>query len=120
MIQIKQVQRTGKWPDSIWYNTKCYCEDNEIDLHFQYDNNIEMVTIYFVSTHMPYYINVRKEKNVIINFIKTFYERLKCAIKIIQGDPIKFDEEFIFRDIDHVKDFITALQEGIEYMKKQD
>jgi hypothetical protein len=92
---------------------------NELDLTIEMDNEIEICTIYFQSKHIPYYSEnySYKNKHPVKNFLIELKERIKCSLKILLGEPIEFQEEFIFRNKSHINDLILALQEGSKYVE---
>ena len=109
------VCKINEWKgSSVWYRVECACGDGEdgalIDLSFDKDFG---------------HINVNFYKNIMWG---AYYQkkwwwqrgllRIKMALQILFKGFTEHEGDFLIEGVDHLNDFITALQEGREKVLK--
>jgi len=108
------VMKTNEYDDLIFYRVACACGNNECDcdITIEYDKSIKTISMSFCKN---LYWNDYYGHKI---FITRWLSRLKASFKLLFTGHIKVNEEFLIQSEDHINDFITALQEGREKMKK--
>lgn len=100
----KNIMQIHTFDDSIFYKTACdCCGDHEMTIEMEHDLNTIYLHLYSIVGHKN-----KKGKN----FLKTFWNRILDATRIIIAGEIKSEEEFIMGSVDQINSFIKALEEG--------
>ena len=133
----KRVMLVNDYGDSITYRCACDCGEAEHDVYidFEYDKKMSMLflnfykDIYFFDgfrQNVLWFDDVIKKvkekmyKEAIYDFLddtlfyywKNFRYRLRKAVRIIFTGYLEMNDEFILQDIEHIDNFIKALEEG--------
>ena len=107
--------------DFIMFKTTCQCTD---------DNHTISVVVEAINKDDPkplvslfYGCGWREEQiynnNTIINIFQRFWQRIKAALKILFTGELYLDEEFIFRDTQHLREFRNTLEEAILQVERR-
>jgi len=95
------------WKDTAYYRTSCDCGSNEhmLTVWMDKEDDWPTLTMYFqVYGPTPY----RPDK-----WWQRIWQRIVGAVTILFKGKIYYEEAFIFRGKDHVRDFIKALEVGL-------
>lgn len=110
----KNISNTYDRPDLVIYKSVCQCMDNTCNntLHLEFDETYKglILNMYQPLNPVDYYFNE--------NIFKNFWRRLKYSVKILFGYPVDFEGFHLFNGEAHVRDYIKALNEGLEKMKE--
>jgi len=108
------VMELNDYGDMVFYRVACACGSNDCDcdISLEYDKNIKTISMIF---YKNLYWNDNYSHKM---FITRWLSRLKVSLKILFTGYIKVNEEFLIQSEKHIDDFITALQEGKEKIKK--
>lgn len=100
----------------------CTCEDHDITLDFQYDDEFHIAEMVF---YMDFYsdsdINNYRDSykdNFFKKFFKTLYFRVKYSLLLIFKGYIRVSHEVIFSKPEHIDSFINALYKSKEWMEE--
>jgi hypothetical protein len=109
MICPNNIEQIRNDSQSAIYKTSCHCNDSEHDLTIWIDkpDDIFETTIFF-NVCGPYPYTWKGE-----TWLKRLWKRIYWSLRILFTGHAVFQEAFIFRDKNHVQDFIDALQEAI-------
>lgn len=104
--------RTHDFKDSVYYRVSCDCGEPRCDLviDFEYDKKFN-------------YINLTIYKNLLasahwgccwkhFDFIRVFWNKIKMMFTILFKGYIEVCEGTLLKDVEHIDNFIKALQEG--------
>lgn len=96
--------------DFIMFKTTCDCSCNNHSIgviveKLDKKDTRPLVSLYFECGWREHYIN--------FNIFQRFWQRIKAALKILFTGELYLDEEFIFRDINHLREFRNTLEEAI-------
>jgi hypothetical protein len=112
-----RVMRTNEFLDSIFYRVCCDCGDPDCDLtlEFEYDKDINYVTLNIyknlrASAHWGDYWDH-------FDFIRIWWNKIKMIWIILTKGYIEVCEETMLKDIEHIDNFIKALEEGKRRVK---
>jgi len=108
------VMQINDYDNAIFYRVACACGNNECDcdISLEYDKSIKTVSMIFYKN--LYWNDHYTDKR----FITRWLSRLKVSLKVLFTGYIKVNEEFLIQSEEHIDNFITALQEGKEKIKK--
>ena len=108
------VMELNDYGDMVFYRVACACGSNDCDcdISLEYDKNIKTISMIF---YKNLYWNDNYSHKM---FITRWLSRLKVSLKVLFTGHIKVNEEFLIQSEKHIDDFITALQEGKEKIKK--
>lgn len=114
MSKFKTVEKIIEDENSVYYRTTCGCGSSEHDIHLvlEYDGRISDITLSMELFTDTGYIWEH------LNWFGRLARRLKEVLRLLFFGRIDFCGEFIFRDEEHVRDFMDALKEGLEKMRK--
>ena len=105
MNAIERITNDSK--DAV-FKTSCLCSSDEHDLTIWIDKDEGFATEIFFNVIGPYPYSWCEDNPLI-----TFWHRIKGALRILFTGRIVYQECFMFRDKEHVQDFVNALQEVI-------
>lgn len=108
-----RVMKLDEYDDAVFYRSSCSCGDPRCDvtLELEYNkdtNGIDMVL--YKDLIYASWFNVNSDDK--FRWIKEKWLRVKAAIKILFTGKIEQEGAFLFKGIDHLVAFITAIQEG--------
>ena len=111
------IEKWEQWDDCTIYKTSCSCGMHEISFWVGVSEMCEEV--YDLTLNMK----VASTYPYTWPSSKKWYRRILCRIKgalqLLFYDNIVYEESFIFNGEQHIQDFIDALNEGIEHIKKK-
>jgi hypothetical protein len=111
----KGILLLNKSKYGIMYKVDCDCGSNECQatISIEYDKELGLITLtFYKNLHFNSWIY---SEPGFINYIKKILYRWKTALKIIFTGWLSLESELILIDIDHINNFIEALQEGRDY-----
>jgi hypothetical protein len=130
------VSLIHQFDKSLYYSVQCDCGDNECGsiVEIEVDDEFKLIEMHFYKdVHFDFwrypddnnlwledgFTNFIKDLfyNKIINGTKRFLYRWKKALILGFTGEIKLHGDFCLINIDHINDFIEALQEGRDYCK---
>ena len=91
--------------DYISFKTECACFDHDMYIRIEKEEPSDMLVM-SISDKM--YIDEIYTKN----FIKRLFYRIKVALKILFLGYHEFDYEFVFKNKEHIEDFINYLNKA--------
>ena len=123
--------------NSITYRCACDCGEAEHDvwIDFEYDKELGMLFLNFY-IDVFFFDSFRRDvlwfddvvekfkerefkeatydffDNSLFHYWRNFRYRLRKAVRILFTGYLKMNEDFILRDVDHIDNFIRALEEG--------
>lgn len=112
MSKFKSIENIRYDDDFIWYKTTCSC--GSYDISFQFVHLGKGFKEYSLSFGVA-----SKYPTWTCKWYKDWWLRIITAIKILAGNNIEFEEEFIFKDKKHVREFIDAIEEGLAKINKK-
>jgi hypothetical protein len=98
--------------DMIHYKSICACtaDEHTQTICLEYDKSFNGIILYLYQTFRikeywkgPWY--------------KNWIRRVKYSLQIIFKGTIELESDFLFRNEEHIQDYINALSEGIEKIK---
>jgi hypothetical protein len=103
-----RVMKTHEFKDSIFYRVACDCTDKNHDatIEFEYDKECNMISMHFYK-EIIWESRWGEER-----WYMKLWKRLSCSIRMLFTGHIELEDEFLFLDIEHMSEFITALIEG--------
>ncbi len=123
-MKKSNVEVTKDFKTFVIFQSTCECGDSDHTLRVMVEDWGEkwnepknvMATFFFKCG--------RFETNIEDSFFKRMWYRIKDACKILFTGYLVLDEEFIFRDREHLKDFTNTLEEAVnqieEYVKSKE
>jgi len=112
-------------PPTVFYRTECQCmsQDHQITLEIEYDKVVNKVNmhLYFNTGYFePYfYGDSYGILTKIIGKLKNYIGRIKASIKLLFTGHLVREDCFTFIDENHIKQFVEAVQEGVNFCKKE-
>ncbi len=113
----KNVMKTDEHKNSITFRVGCDCGSDDHDITIDFEKDEDEPSVY----HLTFYKKVEWScywGNY--NWIKRQWKKVKPIFKIIFLGYMEMEENFRFRDEDHINSFIKALEEGKKHMKGED
>lgn len=112
------VSLIHKFDKSLYYSVTCDCgtPDCGAIIEIEVDEEFGLIEIYF-HKNIKYDYWTYSDPGF-LNFIKRHLHRWKGAIKLIFTGEITLQDSFVLIDIEHINNFIEALQEGRDYCLK--
>ena len=100
--------------DFIMFKTTCDCSSNDHSVGvivetLGKDDKRPLVSLYFKCGRRDHYINT--------NIFQRIFRRISDSLKILFTGYLDLDEEFIFRDTKHLRDFRNTLEEAIKQVE---
>ena len=107
------IEKIKEYDDLIIYKTNCDCGDHVLTFTLEFKRDLHWLTLY---THMqtPYHYRYYCE-----SWYSRLFYRFINSIKLFLGYPMEYEDYFLFKDEQHIQDFIDALNEGIEHIKSK-
>lgn len=107
-----RVMRTHEFNDAIYYRVTCDCGEPRCDLTLEFEHDKEIG-----------YISLNIYKNLIasahwggcwnhFDFIRVWKNKIKIIFTIIFKGYVEVCEGTLLKDIEHIDNFIKALEEG--------
>ncbi len=95
----------------------CNCAGDDCDIHIdlEYDKDLKMMNMIF-SKNVYFFDDIRDPETAADN-LRNIFHRIQKAIKLIFTGYLEMNEDFIFIGEDQINDFISALQQGKDYIK---
>jgi hypothetical protein len=109
-----RVMRTNEFGDAVYYRVCCDCGDEDCDLtlEFEYDKNINYVTLtIYKNLHASAHWGCCWNH---FDFIRVFWNKIKLMSSILFKGYIEVCEGTLLKDPEHIDNFIKALEEGRE------
>ncbi len=103
------ISKIKEWKgSSVWYKINCACGSGECDsiIDLSFDKDFGHINVEFYKTIM--WGNYYQKKW----FWQRWWLRIKMATKILIKGYTELEGSFIIEGINHLNDFITALEEG--------
>lgn len=110
----KKIMKMDEYDDSIFYRASCDCGDPQCDLNLELekDEDSEMIYLtFYKKLHWSSYWGHNDK------WYKNLLSRIKCSLKMLFTGNISVEECFIYHGKDQIKDFINALNEGMDKIK---
>lgn len=109
-----RVMKTHEFNDSIFYRIACDCTESEHDVRLELeidDDKLGILTMRLMANFAwaSYYANT---------WYGRFWERVIASIKMLLTGKIEVCHEILFLQEDHINEFISAMEEGKQKMKK--
>ena len=111
----KGVNLLHQFDKCLYYNIECDCGNKSCGTTMTVECDTEFGLI-----ELHFYKDVQFDHWVysepgIINYFKRLAYRWKKIIKLIFTGTISLESDFVLIDIDHINNFIEAMQEGRDY-----
>jgi hypothetical protein len=112
----KKVSLLETYKDSIFYKIDCDCADSNCEtiIELEIDTKLKILSLNFYKTINLY--SFTNYENWIVRISENIFNRFKYAFKILFTGKISMSSDFILRDLEHINNFIEAIQEGKEYL----
>jgi hypothetical protein len=113
-MTTKKVMKIHEFEDAIYYRAACNCGDTKCDMtiELEIDKDIQMITMTLYKD--VYWSSFWKSDNFFFNI----WERIKCALRVLFNGYIEMEEAFIFQGDGQIDAFLSAIEEGRDYLKK--
>ena len=102
--------------ESIWYKAICPCGcDESLDIEIEKQISISkdnQYPILYLRFYKNSYINIFST-----NWFSNILERIRISFKILIFGKYETTGEYYIQDVEHIEDFIKALEEGKEKLK---
>ncbi len=122
MAVLRGICKVTEYENAVFYKAHCDCMNDKHTqtLILDYDDNLDIITLAIHSTIWTHFNT---------NWCTTWTERLEqwynsqClkwsqVIKLIWTGQIEGENEFLFQSKEQVRDYITALEEGLEKLDR--
>ena len=97
--------------DYISFKSECRCMDHDLRVTF------EKGVLNHVSLTFEDKIYIIEQYN--ISFLKRLWSRIKIVFKILFKGYCEFDYQFIFKDKNHVDEFMKYMNDSYDEIKKE-
>ena len=113
-MTTKKVMKIHEFEDAIYYRAACNCGDTKCDMtiELEIDKDIQMITMTLYKD--VYWSSFWKSDSFFFNI----WERIKCALRVLFNGYIEMEEAFIFQGDGQIDAFLSAIEEGRDYLKK--
>lgn len=111
-----RVMKTNEFEDAVCYRIACACGSDEHDVTIEFEINKEIPNMLFINFYkdMAWCSHWGSP-----SFLEKIWLKIKAVFKIIFTGYIELNESFILEGDKHIKEVIEVLEEGYEYIKKQ-
>lgn len=106
MNSIERLENDSK---NAVYKTTCACHDDEHNITFWIDKDEDFGMSLYMNMIGPYPYCWNGS-----TWYQRLWYRIKGALQILFTGYIVYQGDFMFRDRQHIIDFISALEEGIK------
>lgn len=117
----KMVSRFWDTKDSVAYKVGCSCgsDDCGATIEIEYDPELQDMLLmhFYTEIHIGWYNMGDLYNEGILNWFRFQVAKIKTAIKVLFTGRLEMSGEFILQGEEHIKDFIEALNEGVDYCK---
>lgn len=117
MTTSKKVMEITRFSKSIFYRVACDCMSNKCDLTVELEKDDQTIWLNMYKHFSPSAYYGRDWDH--FDFIRVFWNKIKMCFKILFLGYIEIEETTVFQDEEHIQAFIQALEEGREYLKKE-
>jgi hypothetical protein len=105
---------TKLWSEkNPWYRIECSCglKQHACDISLEVDKELEIISAKFF---VEFYACSYSDK-----WCERLWWRIKSSFKLLFLGYIDLEHYFLFKDENHIKSFISALNEGIKEIKSK-
>lgn len=113
-----RVMKLHEFEKSVFYRVACDCgaKDCDLSLIIEYDEELNYISLnMYKNLHASAHWNYGWKY---FDFIRVWQNKIKMIKDILCKGYIEVQEEFLIKDENHINEFIEALEEGKEYIKK--
>jgi len=110
----KGVMKQHDFKDSVFYQVACECGNPECNMTLELEIDEDSPTFIFMSFHKKVAISAYWGNP---NIFQRAWLRIKYALLILLKGHLEMEESHVFQDIEHIDNFIAAIQEGKEKLK---
>ena len=112
----QNICKVAEYDDCIFYRTHCQCMNNDhahtLELSFEdHGSGLKELNL-IVYSDLSYYDFYDKK------WYEKYWRRIKTAFSLLIGGHPQINDSFIFNGNKAVEDYIKALQEGLDKLKK--
>jgi hypothetical protein len=104
------ICKVGEYDDSVFFKAICSCISHDTTLFLEFDKEIGDI-------QLTTYSEITLSKWYSWSWWQVPFKRLKIALRVLFGDMIEMEGDFIFAGEQAVKDYISALQQGLVKVK---
>ncbi len=120
-----RVMLLGKWclpksSRSVMMRAACNCAGDDCDIHIDLEYDKDFKTMDMIFSKNVYFFDDIRDPETAADNLRNIFHRIKKAIKLIFTGYLEMNEDFIFIGEDQINSFISALQQGKEYIKKEE
>ena len=114
-----KVMKTEEFPGLIFYRASCSCGNVDCDMTLEFERDKE-------TCDDMVFLNLYKSLRWCSSWVSpdTWWNRVKRRIfgtfELLLTGSIKMEESFIFQGENHILEFIAALNEGLEKIKRKE
>lgn len=111
-----RVMKINEFSDTVYYRVACDCASEECDLtlDMSWDKEVGYIylEIYKNLIASSYYGRLWKH----FDFIRVWRNKIKMIKKIIFDGYIEIQGDTLFKDVEHIENFINALEQGKQFI----
>jgi len=114
----KGVNLLHQFDKCLYYNIECDCGDKSCGttMTVECDTELGLIELHFYKdVQFDYWMYPEPG---IVNYFKRLAYRWKKIIKLIFTGEISLESDFVLIDIEHINNFLEAMQEGRDYCIK--
>ncbi len=109
-----RVMKTHDFDKSVFYRVACDCTepDHDMTIEMEIDNDFPNIGLH---------IYAKLESSVYwggSNWFERQWKRIKYSMSLLFKGWIEVEQEFLFINDEHISNFIEALEDGREKMRK--
>lgn len=114
-IEMKptSVEKVKEFDDLVIYKTNCECGDHVLTFTLEFEKDLPWLTL-CLNMSTPYHYRYYRE-----SWYSHLFYRFYNSIRLFFGYPMEYEDSFLFKDEQHIQDFIDALKDGIEHVKSK-
>jgi len=109
MDRIARVEKRAEYDRCVMYSTHCSCGGHDVTFSIEREDMLGLELYFKVSSKVPAYED---------GFFHGVWHKLAATMRLWFGYKIEFEEMIILSGPEHIRDIITALEEGSEHVLK--
>lgn len=117
-MKKQRVMKFGAIGDAVYYRVACDCTTAECDMHLELESDPQIGYVYLnitkklmASAHWGY-----TDKWYYWDYLRVFINKVRMMCRILFSGYIEVHETLMFKESEHIDEFLTALEEGRRYL----
>ena len=101
--------KVHEFEQSVFYRTSCDCGSNDCDLTIEIEYDKDFPDMLFLYLHKQLNWSAYWNSD---SWLNEQLKKLKAIYRIIFWGYVEVEESFVFKGIDHIDNFINAIEDG--------